>query len=139
MHHLLPLIYLHSIGFTQKAISRIFEHEENYGDFYGKLDYGMLQKLGFKDEKIQSILEAKQKLDTGKISDLVKNLEVKIITIHDPLYPELLRQTPVCPYFLYVRGALPSHTNLLSVVGSRKSTPYSRITLSDIIPDLIRR
>ncbi|HBB27147.1 TPA: hypothetical protein DCZ36_01460, partial [Candidatus Gracilibacteria bacterium] len=103
MNRLLPLIYLHSIGFTQRALSRIFEKEENYEDFYNKLDYGVLKKLGFQEERIEKMLAEKQKLDTEKISNLVKNLEVKIITIHDPLYPELLKQVPVCPYFLYVR------------------------------------
>ncbi|MDD5198013.1 MAG: DNA-processing protein DprA [Candidatus Gracilibacteria bacterium] len=137
--NLLFLVYLHSIGLSQRALSRIFEKEENYEDFYNKLDFQILEKLGFKDEKIQIILKTKEEFDTTKISELIKKLDVQIITLKDPLYPELLRQTPVCPYFLYVRGTLPLHTNLISVVGSRKSTPYSRITLSNIIPDLIQR
>lgn len=139
MNHLLPLVYLHSIGFTQKTLSRMFAKEENYEDFYENLDHKILANLGFKDEKIQAILEAKEKLDTAKISELIEKLSVQIITITHPLYPELLGQTPVCPYLLYVRGTLPTHTNLISVVGSRKSTLYSRATLSEILPELVRK
>lgn len=136
---LLPLVFLHSIGFTQKALSRIFATNENYGEFYAALSHETLRNLRFQDEKIRSILEAKQKLDTAKISGLIEKLDVQIIIITNPLYPELLGQTPVCPYFLYVRGTLPTHTDLISVVGSRKNTPYSRTALSEILPELVRK
>ncbi len=132
------LVFLHSIGLTQKALTRIFATNENYEDFYSSLDHETLLKLGFKDEKIQMILAEKVKLDTQKIMNLIEKLGVQIITITNPLYPELLGQTSVCPYFLYVRGTLPSHTNLISIVGSRKSTAYSRSVLSDIVPELVR-
>lgn len=138
MDHLFPLVFLHSLGFSQKALSRIFENGENYGDFYDRLDYQLLQKLGLKEDRIQSILEKKQKLHTAKITEYIEKLGVQIITVKDPQYPELLRQTPIRPYFLYVRGTLPVHTNLISVVGSRKSTMYSRTTLGTIIPELVR-
>ncbi len=138
MNSFLPLVFLHSIGFSQKALARIFEHDENYEDFYNQIDYQFLQNLGFKEEKIQTVLEKKQKLDIVKITELIEKLHIQIITTKNPIYPELLLQTPVCPYFLYVRGILPTHINLLSVIGSRKSTSYSRTTLTNIIPDLVR-
>lgn len=138
MNSFLPLVFLHSIGFSQKALARIFENDENYEDFYNQIDYLFLQKLEFKEEKIQTVLDKKQKLDTAKIIELIEKLHIQIITTHNPLYPELLFQTPVCPYFLYVRGILPTHTNLLSIIGSRKSTSYSRTILTNIIPDLVR-
>lgn len=139
MTPLLPLIFLHSIGFSQKALARIFENRENYEDFYNQIDYHFLQNLGFKEEKIQTVLEKKQKLDIAQITALVEKLNIQIVTIKSPLYPELLLQTPVCPYFLYVRGMLPTHTNLVSIIGSRKSTSYSRTTLTNIIPDLVQK
>lgn len=138
MNYLLPLVFLHSLGFSQKALSRIFENSEDYGDFYDNLDHSSLQKLGLKEDKIQTILEKKSKLHTAKISEYIEKLGVQIITVKDPLYPELLRETPVRPYFLYVRGALPTRTSLISVVGSRKSTAYSRTTLGTIVPELVR-
>lgn len=139
MTNLLSLVFLHSIGLSQRALARIFETQEDYKEFYQNLSHESLRKLGFKDDRISSLLENKEKLDTAKITNLLDKLQIQIITIRDPLYPELLKQTPVCPYFLYVRGILPTHTNLISVVGSRKSTTYSRTTLSDILPSLIRK
>lgn len=103
MNQYIYLIYLHSIGFTQKALSRIFEDHEEYENFYNTFDQKKLLSLGFKEDKIQVLLAEKAKLDTGKISGLLEKLDIQIITIRDPLYPELLRETPVRPYFLYVR------------------------------------
>jgi DNA processing protein len=139
MNNLCFLVFLHSIGLSQRALARIFEKEENYEVFYTNLSMTTLKQQGFKDDKIQTILQAKTELDTVKITNLIEKLDIQIVTIHDEHYPELLRQTPVYPYFLYVRGALPNHTNLISVVGSRKSTSYSRTILSNIIPELVQR
>lgn len=136
---LLTLVYLHSLGFSQRALSRIFETRDNYEEVYNNLSPELLLKLWFKSEKIQTILGAKTKLDTEKIEDLLEKLEVKIVTLKDSEYPGLLRQTPVCPYFLYVRWALPTHANLISVIGSRKSTVYSRNVLGDILPALVQK
>jgi|GEM_PF-1118018 len=132
------LAYLHSLGFSQKSLVRIFATQENYEDFYNNLSRESLKKLGLKDDKIGIILEKKQKLDTEKISYTLRNLGVRIITLKDDEYPELLRQTSICPYFLYVRGHIQAGSDYLSVVGARKSTPYSRQALSLIIPDLVR-
>ena len=59
---MINLIYLHSVGFTQRALSRIFEHDENYKDFYTALSHESLRKLGFKEERIQTILQKKSPL-----------------------------------------------------------------------------
>lgn len=122
------LAYLHSIGFSQKSLSRLFEHEENYEDFYRKLDSRILEKMGLKSEKIAIVLEKKRSLDEAKISNIFEKLGVQIVTRHHESYPSLLKESPVSPYFLYVRGALQD-IPLISIVGSRKSTSYSRTAL----------
>lgn len=100
---LLSLVFLHSLGFSQRALCRIFETRDNYEEIYESLDLATLQKLGFQSEKVNSLLSAKTKIDTVKIRDVLEKLEVRIVTKKDPDYPELLLQAPVHPYFLYVR------------------------------------
>ena len=139
MNSLLYLVFLHTIGFSQKALSRLFEKKTHYQEFYENIDQLTLEQLWYKADKISAILTAKEKLDIAKITHVIEALQVKIVTIWDVEYPELLRQVPISPYFLYIRGTPPSHTNLLSVVGSRKSTPYSRATLSEILPEIIQK
>jgi predicted Rossmann fold nucleotide-binding protein DprA/Smf involved in DNA uptake len=42
-------------------------------------------------------------LDTKKIDDILKELDVKIVTIKDKNYPNNLKYISNPPYFLYVR------------------------------------
>ena len=51
---------------------------------------------------------------------------VDIIAITESGYPELLRQIPDPPPVLYVKGRIPEPC--ISVVGSRRTTPYGRRT-----------
>ncbi len=52
---------------------------------------------------------------------------VKIITLADPEYPELLRELNDPPLCLYVRGMLPHFDcNSVAVVGSRRMSDYAR-------------
>lgn len=97
------LVYLHSIGFSQKSLGRIFEKNTNYEDFYNKLDREVLQKMKVREEKTTIVLEKKASLDTEKIQKTMEALSIQIIPISDERYPELLKQSPICPYFLYVR------------------------------------
>lgn len=131
------LAYLHSIGISQKSLVRLFEKEENYESVYRSLDASMLEKIGMRPQKIEEVLRARLSMDERKIQHTFERLNIQILTIHDPSYPLLLRESPVRPYFLYVRGTLRD-IPLISVVGSRKSTTYSRTALGMIIPDLVR-
>lgn len=56
-------------------------------------------------------------------------LNVQILTITQPEYPDRLRNIYDPPLVLYVRGKLPDLNALpaIAVVGQRKATPYGRI------------
>lgn len=56
----------------------------------------------------------------------VKNRGFQLITIQDPIYPELLRHIPDPPPLLYVHGRLRSDAAHIAIVGSRKATGYGR-------------
>ena len=125
----LPLVFLHSLSFSHRSLAKIFAQDQDYAGFYNNLNATTLKNLGIKDERIQSILEQKSKLDEAKIEATIERLGVRIVTIHDDEYPTYLRETKIFPYFLYVRGNLRGGEDYISIVGSRKSTPYSRHAL----------
>lgn len=56
-------------------------------------------------------------------------LNVQILTITQPEYPDRLRNIYDPPLVLYVRGKLPDFNALpaIAVVGQRKATPYGRL------------
>ncbi|MBP9710888.1 MAG: DNA-processing protein DprA [Candidatus Pacebacteria bacterium] len=54
-------------------------------------------------------------------------------------FPELLREIPQMPKYLFMRGELPpQHYYLLCVVGSRATTPYGRRMCASLISGLAR-
>lgn len=130
------LVYLHSIGLTQKMLLNIFETQTDYKKFYDELNPEILDKYADRPGNIPKILEAKKKLSHKKIDSVLDKLWVKIITIHDKNYPENLRQASNPPYFLYVRWQLKWDDNFFAVVGSRRISNYAKKAGEAIIPDL---
>jgi DNA protecting protein DprA len=54
-----------------------------------------------------------------------KNRGIRVVSIHSPLYPELLKKIPDPPLILFVRGAIEAlieNTNV-AVIGTRDTTP----------------
>lgn len=63
---------------------------------------------------------------------------VRIFTLYDEAYPEILRQLYDPPLALYVRGALPEfRRNVLAVVGSRRMSRYGREVTAALTADAV--
>jgi DNA processing protein len=71
---------------------------------------------------------------------LLKEAGGKIVTLKDDAYPKRLRDIYDPPMLLYVRGELKKEDELaVSIVGSRKTSPYGRWTTEKISQELARR
>ncbi len=65
--------------------------------------------------------------EAEKENERVKNIGARIITFNSAEYPERLRNIPDPPVALYVKGdSLRLFRNSVSIVGSRKCSPYGR-------------
>ncbi|OGU56924.1 MAG: DNA protecting protein DprA [Ignavibacteria bacterium GWF2_33_9] len=66
-----------------------------------------------------------------KVQELLENCEkknIKIVTIWDENFPELLKNITSPPLLLFVRGNLPDRDlNLISIVGTRHNTMYGKL------------
>lgn len=131
------LAYLHSIWLSQKNLINIFETKNNFKDFFEKLSFESLSKYSIKDEKVFEIMSNYKSTDFSKIEKILREEEIKLVTIFDENYPELLKKIPNPPFLLYVKWILRNNCNLLSIVWSRKNTRYSQTVLEKIIPNLI--
>jgi DNA processing protein len=70
---------------------------------------------------------------------LIKEIGGKIITLKEDAYPRRLRDIYDPPALLYVRGELRKEDELaISIVGSRKTSPYGRWVTEKISQDLAR-
>jgi DNA processing protein len=63
----------------------------------------------------------------------------RVVTMHDPGYPPLLREIPDPPAYLYVAGALEGTDRCIAVVGSRNPTEYGVSNTWELSRDLAAR
>lgn len=63
--------------------------------------------------------------------------EIKAVHYHDPLYPELLRETDDAPIVLYIKGEpKPLDRYAIAMIGSRKPTDYGTVVTEMISDEL---
>ncbi|MDD3145338.1 MAG: DNA-processing protein DprA [Candidatus Gracilibacteria bacterium] len=134
MNEKVYLVALHKIGIEHKKLFTIFSLNQNYKDFFDKLDYELLSKLGYKSEKINSILKYKSKLDLLELEQMISNLDVKIITFFDENYPFLLKNIFNIPFLLYVRGNITSPG--FAFIGSRNISSYGKTVIENFVPEI---
>ncbi len=63
----------------------------------------------------------------------------RVVTLHDPAYPPLLREIPDPPAYLYVSGVLEGTQRCIAVVGSRNPTEYGLTNTWELSRDLAAR
>jgi DNA processing protein len=97
-----------------------------------------LSRLGFDETAIGRITG--QPLDLAREEmDRCKKNEVELVFIEDADYPRLLREIFHPPDYIYVKGNRSLlHREMVSIVGSRRASPYGRKALTSLIPDLCR-
>jgi len=67
----------------------------------------------------------------------IENQKIQIIPAYDKDYPELLKEIPVPPFLLYVRGNKEILNNFsLGVVGTRRLTEYGEMAILKILPEI---
>jgi hypothetical protein len=73
------LVYLHSLGISQKKLFLIFEKGKNYKDFFENINLSSLKPYFSQDNQIQKILEKKEKLKYKEIDTILEKNAIKII------------------------------------------------------------
>lgn len=76
---------------------------------------------------IESWQQTKSKLDPVSYTQKILNSGVKIKTIFDTDYPEILTTIYDPPLVIYYQGQFPQTGKAMAIVGSRKITGYGRI------------
>lgn len=85
------------------------------------------------------IVELRKTIDPDECVDQAIANDIKVILISDPNYPILLKQISDPPALLYYKGILPTtHSKLLAMVGSRKTTDYSKTVSLNIAKQLAK-
>lgn len=73
---------------------------------------------------IQKLISYRRKTDIARIQEDMRRVGVQCVTCFESNYPMLLGQTNNPPAVLFYKGNLPEGNRIVSIVGSRKATPY---------------
>ena len=134
-------IWLSSLsGLCAKTAGRLLGKFDSPENIYNTPDTDLLYAVssGFRGKIIP---DRRNLEDTDKILKTCKEKHFRIITIHDKEYPERLKNIYDPPLVLYLNGKLPviDDEPVVSIVGTRKCTPYGAKAAENIAYKLSQR
>lgn len=86
--------------------------------------------------RLSEIFEERKNIDLKKEFQELEKQKIKILTLNDANYPELLRETPHPPVAFYHLGELQKIEHSVAIVGTRKATGYGLKIARDLGRDL---
>lgn len=89
-------------------------------------------------ETCNKFIKGREKIDIQQLSSYWDRLGIKIITRGCDEYPDQLRNVYDAPQVLFYKGMLPDNSNLIAIVGARKSSSYGKNAARMIAGDLAR-
>jgi DNA processing protein len=93
-----------------------------------------LVRAGIDDGLARRFVEERAMIDPAKELDLLREHEIRAVTLADANYPEQLKAIHDPPAVLFVRGSIPdSMRPHMAVVGSRHPTAYGKRAAAEIV------
>lgn len=115
---------------------RVLEYFGDLKTAWEKITPAFLAQF-FEAEKVDRIWEIRKRLDFETMMRSMEDLDIRLLHIDDPDYPEDLCASSDAPPFLFVRGSLPPLHKSLAVVGTRSITDYGRLVTERLTADLV--
>lgn len=136
INHMLRWLWLTTKnGISPGKITMLLEYFESVDEIYEAKSYNHVRGLSEKDK---SALMNKDLDKAKRTAEKSAKINTRIIAFDSLLYPEILKNTDIPPYVLYVQGSMPKFDEILAigVVGTRDSSEYGRIVTNEICSDL---
>lgn len=96
-------------------------------------------KAGIEEKIAQEFADWRQKIEPEKEWEKLLKEKINVLTIKDENYPQLLKEIYDPPAIVYAKGEIKKEEKYpLSVVGTRKMTPYGRQACEELVRDLTR-
>ncbi|MGC9337055.1 MAG: DNA-processing protein DprA [Candidatus Cloacimonadia bacterium] len=136
-YHWLKLVSIEGLGAGKlQRLLKIFHSPQEVFE----ADRKMLSDLQFLSEPlVDKILQPQNEEFVHNQLELLDRYEVRLISIHDEEYPDLLKFTYNPPILLYIKGEiLPEDNRSLAIVGTRKPTSYGKMVVEVIARELAR-
>ncbi|HRJ44632.1 MAG: DNA-processing protein DprA [Caldilineaceae bacterium] len=98
-----------------------------------------LKEAGLDRRSLESLLAVRRSLDLDAAWQRVAQSGVRVYTWDDAEYPDNLRQTPLSPPVLFVRGEVQEEDRLaVALVGTRQASAYGREVARGLGQELAR-
>lgn len=119
----IALSMLPDIGpFLSRQLLSVFETPERIFD--AEID-DLLSVEGIGINRARNVKEFSSWDTVDKQIDVMGKRGIRIVSLNDPSYPEMLKSTEDAPVILYVGGTIqPSDRYAIAIIGSRKPSPY---------------
>lgn len=99
-----------------------------------------LLEAGLDQRTVDMVLDARRRVRPVQELEKVLRLGVQVLTLGDESYPARLKEIYDAPPVLYVRGQLKAEDEwCVSIVGTRRATPYGREVAERLAADLARQ
>ena len=119
-------------GLGSIRMTKLLSYFNNAENIF-KADESKLQSIASIGKEISRRIKAFNIKDLREELELCKKENIRVISIFDRDYPELLKSIPDAPMVLYIKGKLDCLLGLnIAVIGSRKASSYGLLTAERI-------
>ncbi|MFZ2681875.1 MAG: DNA-processing protein DprA [Patescibacteria group bacterium] len=125
----------HFAAFGSRTYVRLFENFETYAHIWHATPEA-LTAAGLNQKVTDQFVAWRQTINPDHLAEQVRALNIDTLDRNDPRFPQALQTIFDPPIILYVRGSLPTTTNMLGVVGSRDATTYGLSTAQSLSSEL---
>lgn len=126
-------------GEELKLAKKIFEHFPNLEEIF-KTGKKELVALGLDEEQAQRIASRELLDQASREIDRIEKKNYSLLTLEDKKYPSYLREIFDPPFVIYCAGNVDLLEGpAVSIVGTRKPTPYGRAITEKLAEDLASR
>lgn len=135
LRYWIALSYVHDIGpvLSRKLISSF----GNPAHVFRADVHDLLSVKGITRDRAEKIRSFDLWNDVEKQIGIIEKKGIHTVTLHDPGYPEMLKDIPDAPVVLYVKGDYcPDDHFGIAVVGSRKHSEYGEVVTRTIAAQL---
>lgn len=123
LYYLIALLYVPNLSINHGV--KLLQAFPDLRDFFNSSDRDLLQ-LGLSDESIAKMRQIKQQ-QVEKNLQWATNSNNHIVTLHDAVFPKLLREIQNPPLVLFVQGNLAAlNQPQIAMVGSRNPSPAGK-------------
>lgn len=95
-----------------------------------------LLTTGIEPHRIDQFLTWRDKQDPATYVSALESRNIRLISLHDPEYPELLKTIFDPPAYLFLKGASLIGRSTVAMVGSRECTAYGKETAHKLAKSL---